>query len=124
LVLAVTLWNLPYSPRWLVQVGRDREALDNLVRLRGLPDTDPRIQAEWIVIRSEAIQSREVVVLAHPSLQGDSLVNEIKLEAVAWVDMFRSKIIKRTMIGIMLMVFQQFQGINAVSSLISRHGLS
>jgi hypothetical protein len=95
-----------------------------LVRLRGLPDTDPRVQAEWIVIRSEAIQSREVVVLAHPSLQGDSLVNEIKLEAVAWVDMFRSKIIKRTMIGIMLMVFQQFQGINAVSSLISRHGLS
>jgi sugar porter (SP) family MFS transporter len=113
-LLGLGLWKLPYSPRWLVQVGRDQDALQSLVRLRGLPTSDPRLQAEWITIRTEAIMSREIVTRAHPSLQGTSLGSEIKLEAAAWVDMFRGPVIRRTMIGVMLMVFQQFQGINAL----------
>ena len=38
----------------------------------------------------------------------------------AWIDMFKPNIIARTMIGVMLMVFQQLQGINAVSLLAYR----
>jgi hypothetical protein len=41
--------------------------------------------------------------------------SELKLEAASWADMFRPKLIRQTMIGIMLMFFQQFVGINAVS---------
>lgn len=119
LLLAVTLWRLPFSPRWLAQVGRDRNSLDSLARLRRLPDTDPRVQAEWITIRAEAIRNRETVIKAHPTLTDASkkttFMSELKLEAASWADMFRPGILPRTMIGIMLMLFQQFQGINAVS---------
>lgn len=91
------------------------EALESLSRLRSLPKEDPRVQAEWITIRAEAIHNREVLVAAHPSLQGLDWRSELKLEAASWADMFRPKLIRQTMIGIMLMFFQQFVGINAVS---------
>lgn len=118
IALGIGLWLLPYSPRWLATVGRDQDALDALVRLRRLPSSDPRLQAEWITIRAEAIQQREVVITSHPHLQGGSgVVQDFKLEMHAWFDMFKPNIIARTMIGVMLMVFQQLQGINAVSPL-------
>lgn len=61
ILLAATLWRLPFSLPWLTQVGRDREALDSLSALRCLPTTDPRVQAEWIMIRAEAIRNRETM---------------------------------------------------------------
>lgn len=95
-------------------MGRDEDSLHALMRLRGFPVTDPRLQAEWITIRAEAIQNREVIVKAHPSLQGDDFTSELKLEIASWVDMFKPKLIRRTIVGPILMVFQQFSGINAV----------
>lgn len=119
ILLAITLWRLPFSPRWLAQVGRDRDALDSLSRLRRLPPTDARVQAEWITIRAEAIRNRETVIMAHPTLtdtaRAPTFMSELKLEAVSWTDMFKPGILPRTLIGVMLMLFQQFQGINAVS---------
>ncbi|ODN84530.1 hypothetical protein L202_00461 [Cryptococcus amylolentus CBS 6039] len=112
--LGIGLYKLPYSPRWLAQVGRDTESLASLVRLRRLPATDPRVQAEWIAIRAEAIHNREVIVKAHPNIQGDDLVSEIKLEIAGWVDMFKPNLIRRTSIGMFLMLFQQCMGVNAL----------
>ncbi|UOH82484.1 hypothetical protein LQV05_005186 [Cryptococcus neoformans] len=89
IALTIGLWKLPYSPRWLAQ-------------------------AEWITIRAEAIQNREVIVKAHPSLQGQDFMSELKLEIASWVDMFKPKLIRRTIIGPVLMLFQQFSGINAL----------
>jgi hypothetical protein len=42
-------------------------------------------------------------------------MDELKLEYHSWVDMFKPGILPRTLIGVGLMFFQQFQGINAVS---------
>lgn len=89
-----------------------------MCRLRQLPDTDPRVQAEWITIRAEAIRNREVLVRAHPSMADQSTKSELKLELASWVDMFKAGSIRQTMIGILLMFFQQFVGINAVSNLL------
>lgn len=116
ILLGIGLWKLPYSPRWLAGAGRDADCLAALMRLRRLPSSDPRLQAEWISIRAEAIQNREVIIKDHPSLQGEDFMSELKLEVVSWIDMFRPKLIKRTIIGPILMLFQQFQGINAVSN--------
>lgn len=46
-----------------------------------------------------------------------STKSELKLELASWVDMFKAGSIRQTMIGILLMFFQQFVGINAVSNL-------
>ena len=115
ILLLLGLWLLPFSPRWQAQAGHDRAALESLVRLRGLPITDPRVQAEWIQIRADAIQAREVIVDRHQEVASGGFKNDLKIEMYAWIDMFRPALFSRTVIGIILMFFQQFQGINAVS---------
>ncbi|RSH80159.1 hypothetical protein EHS25_007264 [Saitozyma podzolica] len=112
--LAGMLFILPYSPRWLASQGRDQECLDTLCRLRGLPPTDARVQAEWLSIRVEAIHNREALLERHPTLTEKGFATEVKLEMASWVDMFKPAVIRRTMIGIALMFFQQFVGINAL----------
>ncbi|RSH89702.1 hypothetical protein EHS25_002253 [Saitozyma podzolica] len=101
-ILVVLLYFLPYSPRWLAMRGRDRDCLDSLCRLRQLPSTDPRVQSEWIVIRADAIRTREVEVLAHPSLNQTGSWSEFKLEMASWEDMFRGGVFRQTMIGIVI----------------------
>lgn len=111
----VFLFFLPFSPRWLAGKGRDQEALEVLCFLRRLPVSDPRVQAEWITIRAEAVHNRESLVARHPTLKGrKGFKVDTELEGLAWIDMFKPNVIRRTMIGIGIMFFQQFVGINAV----------
>ncbi|GFZ51342.1 hypothetical protein JCM24511_09102 [Saitozyma sp. JCM 24511] len=112
--LAVALYFLPFSPRWLAGKGRDKEALHSLSRLRRLPVTDPRVQAEWLNIRAEACHNREVLVASHPDKLGEGFAQQLKLEVASWLDMLKPGIRRRTMIGVVMMFFQQFVGINAL----------
>ncbi|KAG7571074.1 hypothetical protein FFLO_01038 [Filobasidium floriforme] len=130
LLLASLLYFLPYSPRWLAsQKGRDLDCLQVLVRLRKLPPSDPRVQAEWISIRTEAIHSRRAFAQRHPELSklkpkleggkegtelGWGLFADLKREWAGWVEMFGPEVIKRTHVGMGIMFFQQFVGINAL----------
>jgi hypothetical protein len=76
--------------------------------------TDPRVQAEWLNIRAEACHNREVLVASHPDKIGEGFAQELKLEVASWLDMLKPGIRRRTMIGVVMMFFQQFVGINAV----------
>lgn len=51
----------------------------------------------------------------HPTLQGTDFWSSLKLELAAWADCFRGGAARRTWIGIMIMFFQQFTGINGLS---------
>lgn len=99
-----------------------------LVRLRKLPSSDPRVQAEWISIRTEAIHSRRAFAQRHPELSsklksesskegagvGWGMFADLKREWAGWVEMFGPEVIKRTHVGMGIMFFQQFVGINAL----------
>jgi hypothetical protein len=76
--------------------------------------TDPRVQAEWLNIRAEACHNREVLVASHPDKLGEGFAQQLKLEVASWLDMLKPGIRRRTMIGVVMMFFQQFVGINAV----------
>ncbi|KAK7533663.1 putative MFS monosaccharide transporter [Phyllosticta citricarpa] len=115
LVLGFGILFMPFSPRWLASKGRDQESLKNLAKLRQLPSSDSRVIQEWYDIRTEVAFHAEIASERHPKLFGSrNKIDRIKLELVAWVDCFRRGCWRRTHVGMGLMFFQQFVGINAL----------
>ncbi|KAH7136747.1 hypothetical protein B0J13DRAFT_677587 [Dactylonectria estremocensis] len=97
----------PYSPRWLAMRGRDDDSLQSLSKLRRVPVTDSRVQAEWKGILSEVRFQEEIIRMEHPT------DNALKAELAQWLDLFKPKYLKRTAIALGIPFFQQFSGINA-----------
>ncbi|KAH6910174.1 monosaccharide transporter [Coprinopsis sp. MPI-PUGE-AT-0042] len=102
---------LPPSPRWLVMKGRHDDALKSLSRLRMRePDeahSDPLLQIELLEMRVET----ELIARAtglQPSKPSPG--SEMK----AWKQLFSSEYRPRTWIGVLIMFFQQWSGINAL----------
>ena len=110
LILGAGIVFLPFSPRWLASKGRDDEALHVLGKLRKLPTDDARVFQEWCEIRAEVAFNHEVSAERHPNLQGNTRMDELKLEIQSWLDCFRHGCWKRTVVGVGIMFFQQFVG--------------
>ncbi|KAH8171020.1 sugar transporter domain-containing protein [Sarocladium implicatum] len=106
-MVGIGIFFFPYSPRWLAMVGREDEAAASLAKLRRLPPTDERVQAELNGIVAEARFQQAVVKQRHPNAEG------IKLEVKTWLDLFSLKLWRRVIVGCGVMFFQQFSGINA-----------
>ncbi|KAE8365597.1 general substrate transporter [Aspergillus caelatus] len=105
---------LPFSPRWLASKDRYEEALQSLAKLRRLPTTDKRVRQEFLDIQAEVRFHQEMNAEKHPNLQGGGLKDAFLLEMASWADCFKPGCWKRTHIGVGLMFFQQFVGINAL----------
>ncbi|OAK95267.1 general substrate transporter [Phaeosphaeriaceae sp. SRC1lsM3a] len=113
-VLGIGIYFLPFSPRWLSSQGRHDESLQVLSKLRRLPPSDPRVFQEWCEIRAEVAFKQEINRERHPQLQAPTRSNRFKLEVASWADCFRRGCWKRTLVGVGIMFFQQFVGINAL----------
>lgn len=109
-ILGLGTFALPESPRLLVLHGKREEALASLakLRLRSLADarTDPLVQIELMEMEAEAIMLQR----STPNSDGRFMRDE----ALAWARLFDHRYIDRTLIGIMVMFFQQWSGINAL----------
>ncbi|KAH1217690.1 Sugar transporter ERD6-like 16 [Glycine max] len=90
--LLIGLCFIPESPRWLAKVGREKEFQLALRRLRG-KDVDISDEAAEILDSIETLRS----------------LPKIKL-----LDLFQSKHVRSVVIGVGLMVCQQFVGINGI----------
>ncbi|CAM0871769.1 unnamed protein product [Alopecurus aequalis] len=92
IILIVGLFFIPESPRWLAKVGRQKEFEIALQRLRG-KHADVSAEAKEIKEFIESIES-----LPKAGIQ----------------DLFSRSYIRPVIIGVGLMVFQQFVGINGI----------
>ncbi|KAJ7288855.1 MFS monosaccharide transporter [Mycena rebaudengoi] len=106
-ILAIgSLFFLPASPRLLVLKGKYDEAESSLTKLRGRDDQ--LIQIELLEMRVEA------ALIEHASASEISSKSGFVRELAAWGKLFRKKYRARTMVGVLMMVFQQWSGINAL----------
>ncbi|KAF8484366.1 MFS monosaccharide transporter [Gautieria morchelliformis] len=98
---------LPPSPRFLVHQGKNAEALHALARLRFPRATE--INVEDPLLRLEFLEMQVDAALALPSGKG-TLVSEV----FSWGQLFDHKYRRRTLVGIAIMFWQQWSGINAL----------
>ncbi|KAI0774810.1 general substrate transporter [Trametes elegans] len=104
---------LPPSPRLLAQQGRTEEALRSLAKLRlrsgAEIETDPLLQIELLEMQVEAALLEQTTTLDAGGKPGT-----LGAELRAWRKLFSPKLRKRTLIGVTMMFFQQWSGINAL----------
>lgn len=96
--LLVGLFFVPESPRWLAKVGRENEFRVALQKLRG-KDAD-------ITPEADEIQDSFKILQALPK--------------VGFFDLFQRQYIRIIFIGVAIMIFQQFGGINGIGFYVSQ----
>ncbi|KAH9920932.1 MFS monosaccharide transporter [Fomitopsis serialis] len=113
ILLALGCLFLPPSPRLLIMQGRTEEALRALAKLR--LRTPAEIPAD-LLLKVELLEMQVEAQLVAQTIGPDDDVKAgtLHAEARAWARLFGRKYRRRTFIGIMMMFFQQWSGINAL----------
>ncbi|KAK4330263.1 Sugar transporter-domain containing protein [Rhodotorula toruloides] len=109
ILLGIGMFWMPYSPRWLTEVGRDEEAKNTLAYLRSSTVEDPAVVHEFLEIKAEVLIERE---LRHAKTAGKGGIRGMiqpYLDLVSTRSNFH-----RLWIGCSTMFFQQFIGCNAI----------
>lgn len=114
-ILAVGIWWLPFSPRWLIKKGRDEEGLKTLSYLRKLPIEHELVQTEFLEIKSEALFERRSFEKNFPNLAAKEAGSVVVREFAQYYQIFRTwDNFKRVSTAWLIMFFQQWSGIDAI----------
>lgn len=115
LILGVGILFMPFSPRWLVNQGRDEEAIQVLSRARGIPPDSDLVQIEFLEIKAQYLFEKETNALQFPQFQDGSFSSNFKLGLYAYLSLIRTRtLLYRVAVGSLAMFFQQWTGVNAI----------
>jgi len=108
LVLGVGLFFMPFSPRWLVEVGRDEEAQQTLSMLRNAPADSPYVRLEYLEIKAEVEIVRQI--RATKAAGKTTMIGKL---VQPYIELVSTKAnFHRLAIGCLVMFYQQFIGCN------------
>ncbi|KAJ3753535.1 general substrate transporter [Lentinula raphanica] len=115
LILGAGILFMPFSPRWLINQGRDDEALAVLSRARDLPSDSELVQIEFLEIKAQYLFEKEISAVKFPDYQDDSFKSNVKLSVYSyWSLLTTPTLFRRIMVGTLTMFFQQWTGVNAI----------
>lgn len=110
--LALGVWFMPFSPRFLVSKGKDAQAIKSISYLRNLSEDHPLVRAEFLEIKADAEFEDRIYKQRFPNMKVDS---EWRREFVQYTSLFKSRdAFKRVTLAGMVMFFQQWTGIDGV----------
>lgn len=88
--LAIGIWWMPFSPRWLVKKGRHEEARRTLAWLRKLPENHDLVEVEYLEIQAEAVFEQRAFARAYPRLAEKQKQNQFMEQVGQYANCFRT----------------------------------
>lgn len=107
ILLALGIWLMPFSPRWLIKKGRDEKAIKTLAWLRKLPNDHELIRIEYLEIKAECLFEDRAFERAFPNLSEKQRRSTMIKEVAQYVDILRTwDNFKRVSTAWLVMFFQ------------------
>jgi len=111
---------MPFSPRWLINHGREEEARKVLSELRGMPPDHELVEIEFLEIKAQSLFDKRSIAEMFPELREQTAWNTFKLQFVAIKKLFQTKaMFKRVIVATVTMFFQQVRAYAPPSPLLS-----
>lgn len=114
IILGVGILWMPQSPRWLMNEGREDECLATIAKLRGQPASSEIVSLEFLEIKAQHIFDEETKAELYPDCLDGSRSSNFKLFYKSYATLFRGSNLKRTTVAVLIMLFQQWTGINGI----------
>jgi hypothetical protein len=106
---------MPQSPRHLMNRDREQECLETLARLRSTSTDDIRVRVEFLEIKAQRDFERQRLQELFPQYQDGSLKSRFMIGWNDYLSLVTNKaLFKRTVVAVFVMVFQQWNGVNAI----------
>ncbi|OCL05260.1 quinate permease [Glonium stellatum] len=114
-ILSIGIFFMPFSPRLLVNKGRDEEAIKTLSYLRSLPEDHYLVKVEYLEIKADAEFEKSIFDRRFPNLSAAAGNSIWRREFAQYTNLFRTiDAFKRVSIASLVMFFQQWTGIDSI----------
>ncbi|PGH14398.1 hypothetical protein AJ79_03040 [Helicocarpus griseus UAMH5409] len=107
---------MPQSPRHLMNQDREEECLQTLARLRGTSTEDLLVKVEFLEIKALREFEMRTAAKKYPQWQDNSFKSNFMIGLHDYLSLIKNKsLFKRTAVACLVMLFQQWNGINAIN---------